>query len=476
MNDAQPNVASRALRHDMPRTGGKETWMSHWIDVPLTDVPQVPGMTNIDELKYFYWCCATKHQPGRRVVELGPYVGRSTMALAAGLRRSADPHGKVVSVDRFLWEPWTIANTLDDTLDGLSESQRARLKPGELQPKEGDSFLPLFQIFTEDLKDSIHVVNAELEAYRWSGEPIDVLMVDAAKSWDALDQIVRQFFPCLVDGATVIHQDYKHFYTYWLHPVTERMLEQGVLTLAENVTGWPTQGFRFHKTPSFRAEDYVRSAFSDAEADRLMARSVRRFRGPQERLAVVGARCRMLKEQGQNDRARAVFIQAMREGGFADNYALADLLMVAQDCAQLLTPTLLIHGVTNPASAIAGRVRLLPTGLHGITIPAVACEGQPFVVEMPPLDVADSAELTMHFSAGYGSQQAPQIRIQAADATSTANFYDEEFSLASSQCQSVVIPLAGRSKIKMRWTTSSEGLPAVADEIICIAPMLLAAA
>jgi hypothetical protein len=183
----------------------------------------------------------------------------------------------------------------------------------------------------------------------------------------------------------------------------------------------------------------------------------------------------MLKEQGQHERAKAVFAHAMREGGFADNYALVDLLTVAHEFARPLTPTLL-SGAAKPAGSAEGHVGLLPVGLHEIAVPTMSVDGGPFVVDMPLLDVAGSTELTMHFSAGCGSEQAGRIRIEAADAVSPTRFYDEEFSVAPSRYQAVVVPLAGRSKIKMRWTTLSEGIPTVASEINCIAPMLLEAA
>lgn len=446
--------------------------LTHWTDVSLDDMSQVPGMTQPDELKYFYWCCATKHQPCRRVVELGPYVGRSTMAMAAGLRQSAEPNGKMVSVDRFYWEPWTLKNTLGHTVKGLSKSQRARLTPAQLNPKEDDSFLPFFEIFTEPLKDSIQPVNTWLESYRWTGEPIDVLMIDAAKSWDTFDQIIREFFPCLIDGAVVIHQDYKHFYTYWLHPVTERMLERGVLTLAENIEGNPTQGFRFHAKRNFRPEEYVRSAFSGAELDRLMARSAQRFRGDRERLALTGARCRFLSDQGKMDRAKAVFSEAMHEGGFADNYALDDLIMVAHDWARPITQNLL-ECATPPLNHTTENSGLRAVGVHSIAIPA-SNDGRPFVVEMPTLDTTDAAELAMNFWADWRGPEPLRIRIQAADVGSREPFYDDEFLMAPCSYQPAIVPLAGRSAIMLRWTTSCERPPAVAREIHCIAPMLIA--
>ena len=439
----------------------------HWQTVVLDNVPDVPGMTQPDELRYFYWCCATHHQAGRRVVELGPYVGRSTVALAAGLRDSAEPGGKLVSIDCFEWNAWALENTFEDTIRGLSESQRATLSPGAFQPKEGDSFFRLFEVFTEPLKNSIHGVNATLESYEWCGEPIDVLMIDAAKSWDALDQIVRQFFPCLIDGAVVIHQDYKHFFTYWLHPVTERMLERGVLSLGENVAGTPTQGFRFHKKVDFRVTDYLHTAFSPAEADRLIARSRRRFRGEHERLAVAGAHCRLLKELGQLGRAREAFTQAICDGGFSDNYALVDLLTVADGWHRPLLSTLL-EGDSRPGEA-ANHAGMRKIGINSIALAASSFNQQP---EFPLIDTAGFTNLAMNFHADCHSEETIRIRVEAAG-SDLPSFYDEEFLISPGCYQPVIIPVADCQNLKMRWTAASEGTSRSPRELHCIAPLLI---
>jgi hypothetical protein len=411
--------------------------LHHWKDVPLDDIPFVPGMTLDDELKYFYWC-ASQHRPGHRVVELGPYVGRSTMALAAGVRRSRDPLGKVVSIDRFQWDDWMLGNTLGYTLDALSESQKASLPPEQLTPKANDSFLPLFHTFTKPLQDSIQVVNAPLQTFQWTGEPIDVLMVDAAKTWEAMDQIVQQFFSCLVEGAFLIHQDYKHAFTYWLHPVTERMIEHGWLTPADNIPGVCTHGFRFHKRwKEFKAGDYLRNAFTDDEADRLMARSVDRLNSEYDGIAVVAARCLLLRDQGRVEEARRVFEDAICAGGFADHWPMLALMKLAEEWCRLVTPQL---------------DSLKRVGQHGVII---SSNGQ------AELHTAGGHLLVMNL----WSSRATRIRIQASEGSTS--FHDEEVSLAPSSYQPVVIELNGRPNLTLRWEISGH--------IHCIAPMLLLA-
>jgi hypothetical protein len=264
------------------------------------------------------------------------------MALASGLRASRDPRGKVFTIDCFKWNEWAIDNCSAAAIAGLSPEQRALIPADELVPKDGASFLSFFHAYTAPLADSIEVVDADLEHYEWSGERIDVLMVDAAKSWPVLDQIVRQFFPSLDDGAIVIHQDYKHWFCFWLHVVTERMIERGVLTVAENVLGTPTQGYRFHKR-RFRAADYMESAFSDDEADQLVTQSMQRYRGADESLAVAGNYVHLLRAQKRHDKAQRFFTETLRAGNYVDNYGLHDFVMINPQWARPMAHKLPEH-------------------------------------------------------------------------------------------------------------------------------------
>src|SRR5204863_8938324 len=65
--------------------------------------------------------------------------------------------------------------------------------------------------------DRLEPTKAELLTAEWHGGPIEILFVDAAKSWTLLNAILRVFGPHLEPGRSrVILQDFRHFYTYWL--------------------------------------------------------------------------------------------------------------------------------------------------------------------------------------------------------------------------------------------------------------------
>lgn len=61
------------------------------------------------------------------------------------------------------------------------------------------------------------MIPADLGQYEWSGGPIKILLVDAMKNEELAIRIPRNFFPSLVPGSLLIHQDFKHYYTSWIH-------------------------------------------------------------------------------------------------------------------------------------------------------------------------------------------------------------------------------------------------------------------
>jgi hypothetical protein len=88
----------------------------------------------------------------------------------------------------------------------------------------GDSFLPeARRLVREHGGGRVELVQADLELYEWSGGPIKLLLVDAMKNETLAIQIPRIFFPSLIPGSLLIHQDFKHYYTSWIHVLQYRL-------------------------------------------------------------------------------------------------------------------------------------------------------------------------------------------------------------------------------------------------------------
>jgi len=70
---------------------------------------------------------------------------------------------------------------------------------------------------------TVELIRADLALYEWTAGPIKILLVDAMKSEKLACQIARNFYPSLITGSLLIHQDFKHFYTSWIHVLQYRL-------------------------------------------------------------------------------------------------------------------------------------------------------------------------------------------------------------------------------------------------------------
>lgn len=178
----------RYIRH------GRLVW-----DRALPSFVPVAAMTTKEEQVLFTQ--AVRDVAGLRgeIVDLGCWLGSTTLSLARGLREMNDS-GRVHAYDRFIWEAW---------MDLYSSEHWCDYMPGE-------TFLPETRRRMGDLKPWVNLVQADLTTCRWDGGPIRLLLVDAMKSWPLTSAIAREFYPSLMVGALVLHQDYLSFNHPWI--------------------------------------------------------------------------------------------------------------------------------------------------------------------------------------------------------------------------------------------------------------------
>ena len=151
------------------------------------------------------------------IVDLGCWLGSSSIALASGLRERPDLQLRsalVHAYDRFIWDGW---------MNGVSAVRETPLD-GKYQP--GESFLKACREQTEPWKDNIKFHPGDLSSIGWSHGPIEFLFVDAMKSWQLTNSILHDFYPSLIPGiSTVVQQDFGNSYVYWIHLITYRLRE-----------------------------------------------------------------------------------------------------------------------------------------------------------------------------------------------------------------------------------------------------------
>lgn len=174
-----------------------------WRAVPEADLgaaSAVPTMLTPEEGLLYHWL-------GRRVrgdgatVDLGAYAGGSAARLLSGLALSGRGF-HVHSYDRFR----------------SSRALWARHMPEEPLPDADDAdLLPVVRRYLESWEGHVTLHVGDIGEKHWTGEPIEILSVDAAKGSAMADHIAAEFFPALVPGRSIlIQQDYLMAVQPWL--------------------------------------------------------------------------------------------------------------------------------------------------------------------------------------------------------------------------------------------------------------------
>jgi hypothetical protein len=156
-------------------------------------------MLTAEECRMLAWIAQVFPCGAGVICDLGSFLGGSTVHLAHGA--SLSPQAAMVHAFDF----FTIAD----------EHKGPWLYDRGFPPFEGNDMSHLFRQFTAPYAERIRAWHGGIEQQQWTGEPIEVLFVDICKGWDTQSHVMRQFYPCLIPGGSVvIHQDFQH----WMHP------------------------------------------------------------------------------------------------------------------------------------------------------------------------------------------------------------------------------------------------------------------
>lgn len=213
--------------------------------------PHIPFPRLIDDQECFYLHeLGRKHFQGRgAVVEIGCWLGASTLCLASGLAKNRRAAGVRFHVyDSFLWTTH-YAEICNDW---------AQLKAGESFESNFRSHLTEFsflQIHRARIPASPQEREGDVPFLRWrSHEPVELLFIDAAKSWYGTRYWLCEFADSLIPGHTLIAlQDYGYFTTYWLKIFFHEL--RGYFTLADYPASSSTVTFRLRKPLPVSAVD-----------------------------------------------------------------------------------------------------------------------------------------------------------------------------------------------------------------------------
>ncbi len=171
------------------------------------------SMLSVYEMGLLYALARNHYQGHGAIIDAGPLLGASTFALARGLADNptitdAQRKSQIYSYDLFRSHGY--------------EKFLGDLKPAAVT----GSLLPEFVAINRDYLDSIVIHQGDFMSWAWPNEPIEILFLDLAKSWALNAHAIKQMFPCLIPGKSIlIQQDYVHFNEYWIHITMEHFSE-----------------------------------------------------------------------------------------------------------------------------------------------------------------------------------------------------------------------------------------------------------
>lgn len=191
-----------------------------------THIDQTPGWLSEAEA-WLLWSCARNVAGDRAIVEVGSYLGRSTVALALG-----SPSASVVAVDPHTGDITEVEQGLTvDTWQGFHSN--------------------LVSAHVENRVVAVRNVSVAAAA-DYSGPPIALLFLDGWHSTDAIKEDVRSWMPHCSHPVTVIVDDWNQA------QITKGLIQ--VIDLLPPVVCAIGKDLVFSSAPDLRSLDVIKSA------------------------------------------------------------------------------------------------------------------------------------------------------------------------------------------------------------------------
>jgi hypothetical protein len=151
------------------------------------------------------------------------------------------------------------------------------------------------------------------------------------KSWELAASVVEQFFPKLVPGSGVmVHQDFKHYYTSWVHLIQYRLRDY--FSFECDVSDSGSTAFRLRR-PLDLELGWVRNlkSFPDQEIDAAFAWSLSLV-DEQSAPNIAAAKVMHFIHLGRLADARRTLEDFMRQGiSMESDLAVCEQVLVARE-------------------------------------------------------------------------------------------------------------------------------------------------
>lgn len=175
-------------------------WNAEGYSVP--DAAQrLKTMLTDEESRLLYWLARDYADGSGAICDLGCFAGGSTARMAAGVA-DAGRETPVHAYDFF----------------SIQDAQKERyLYPAGVPHFDGEDMLDAVKHVLSPWSRLVRLHKGDIRDATWSGDPIEILFVDAAKTPELADLIAHEFFPAVMPGrSVVVQQDYLHWRQPWI--------------------------------------------------------------------------------------------------------------------------------------------------------------------------------------------------------------------------------------------------------------------
>lgn len=238
-----------------------------WDQAPAPDdIYPVPGMLGDEERRALYWIAKNAYEGKGAIVDAGAFVGASAVCLAAGSAASGCARRpSVYSFDYFA--------AIDDyVVDFISNKIRPIAK--------GESYADVFQGYTRRYGALIEMRPGDFLSHHWREGAIEILFIDIAKTQSLNSHLVKELFPSLIVGSSiVIQQDFYHLWHPYIH-ITMEFLADYFDTLDERVL-YQSRVYRYVRPiPQSALDRIIKYEFTTDEKIALLRRAAERSASP----------------------------------------------------------------------------------------------------------------------------------------------------------------------------------------------------
>ncbi len=219
---------------------------------PATDWRTVRSMLTTAERDHLFHTARDRFSGQGAILDLGTWLGGSTAALAAGLKENNNDRIRSQKVHAF------------DLFELNSYLKETYPYPELADVPAGASFLHVFQRNLAPWAAQVETHAGDFTKDDQPLGPVELVHVDIMKNWPLTNAVLRKFFRDLIPGVSlVLHQDFVHYNTVWIHLVMYRLRDH--FEAGAHVAGSTTVEFKLRSAIPPALLDHV-YGFGDFDA------------------------------------------------------------------------------------------------------------------------------------------------------------------------------------------------------------------